>query len=140
MDGGSLAAIGMSGALLGGGFGLSYSFLGQRVIGSFAEAERARGSSAIGVVRNAGGALGAALAGIAANQAGFASGLERWQFRAGRLGRVRHFRSFRPGRPDRGAPPDPHSAGCERHSSHIDPADDRARPQAALAPGSSASA
>jgi len=80
MDGGSLAAIGMSAALLGGGFGLSYSFLGQRVIGSFGAAERARGSSAIGTVRNAGGALGAALAGIAANGAGFANGLEESNF------------------------------------------------------------
>ncbi len=82
MDGGSLAAIGMSGALLGGGFGLSYSFLGQRVIGSFSEAERTRGSSAIGTVRNAGGALGAALAGIAANGAGFGSGLDDGNFSA----------------------------------------------------------
>lgn len=80
MDGGSLAAIGIAGALLGGGFGLSYSFLGQRVIGSFSEAERARGSSAIGTVRNAGGALGAALAGIAANGAGFAAGLNDGNF------------------------------------------------------------
>ena len=80
MDGGSLAAIGISAALLGGGFGLSYSFLGQRVIGSFGAAERARGSAAIGAVRNAGGALGAALAGIAANGAGFASGLDEGNF------------------------------------------------------------
>ena len=82
MDGGSLAAIAISGALLGGGFGLSYSFLGQRVIGSFSEGERARGSSAIGTVRNAGGALGAALAGIAANGAGFGAGLDEGNFSA----------------------------------------------------------
>jgi hypothetical protein len=80
MDGAGLAAIAMAAAFLGGGFGLCYSFLGQRVIGSFSEAERARGSSAIGTVRNAGGALGAALAGIAANGAGFASGLNESNF------------------------------------------------------------
>jgi len=80
MDGGSLAAIAAAGALLGAGFGLSYSFLGQRVIGSFDDAGRARGASAIGAVRNAGGALGAALAGIAANAAGFGQGLSQANF------------------------------------------------------------
>ena len=76
MAGPSLVAIAVAGALLGAGYGLSYSFIGQRVIGSFGEAERARGSSAIGAVRNAGGALGAALAGVAANAAGFGRGIE----------------------------------------------------------------
>lgn len=76
MAGPSLAAIAGAGSLLGAGFGLSYSFIGQRVIGSFTEAERARGSSAIGAVRNAGGALGAALAGIAANAAQFGRGID----------------------------------------------------------------
>lgn len=80
MDGGSLPAIAASAALLGGGFGLSYSFLGQRVIGSFADEGRTRGSAAIGTVRNAGGALGAALAGIAANYAGFATRLDESNF------------------------------------------------------------
>jgi MFS family permease len=75
MAGTSLFAIGIAGALLGAGYGLSYSFISQRVIGSFGEAERARGSAAIGAVRNAGGALGAALAGIAANTAGFGRGI-----------------------------------------------------------------
>lgn len=75
MDRGSLAAVAGAGALLGAGFGLSYSFISQRVIGSFGDAARARGSSAIGAVRNAGGALGAALAGIAANAGGFVQGL-----------------------------------------------------------------
>jgi len=70
-----IAAIAAAGALHGAGFGLSYSFISQRVIGAFGEAARARGSAAIGAVRNAGGALGAALAGIAANAAGFGEGL-----------------------------------------------------------------
>ncbi|HEV2816231.1 MAG TPA: MFS transporter [Allosphingosinicella sp.] len=72
---GSLAAVAGAGALLGAGFGLSYSFISQRVIGAFDEGRRARGAAAIGAVRNAGGALGAALAGIAANAAGFGDGL-----------------------------------------------------------------
>jgi len=80
MDGGGLAALAVAGALLGAGFGLSYSFLGQRVIGSFGDADRARGSAAIGTARNAGGALGAALAGIAANAAGFGQGLSEANF------------------------------------------------------------
>jgi len=75
MAGPSLIAIAIAGALLGAGYGLSYSFISQRVIGSFGEAERTRGSSAIGAVRNAGGALGAALAGIAANAADFGHGI-----------------------------------------------------------------
>ncbi|MBV9883467.1 MAG: MFS transporter, partial [Sphingomonadaceae bacterium] len=62
-------------AFIGAGFGLSYSFISQRVIGAFDEAAKTRGSAAIGLVRNAGGAVGAALAGIAANAAGFGSGL-----------------------------------------------------------------
>ena len=76
MAGPSLVAIAVAGALLGAGYGLAYSFISQRVIGAFGEAERARGSSAIGAVRNAGGALGAALAGIAANAADFGRGID----------------------------------------------------------------
>ena len=74
--GAGLIPIAAAGALLGAGYGLSYSFISQRVIASFGEAERARGSSAIGAVRNAGGALGAALAGIAANAARFGRGID----------------------------------------------------------------
>ena len=76
----SLVVVIVAGAVLGAGFGLSYSFIGQKVIGSFDEAERARGSAAIGAVRNAGGALGAALAGLAANTAGFGRGLNADNF------------------------------------------------------------
>jgi MFS family permease len=80
IDSGSVGAVAIAGALLGSGFGLSYSFISQRVIGAFDEARRARGSAAIGAVRNAGGALGAALAGIAANAAGFGHGLDPGNF------------------------------------------------------------
>ncbi len=76
MAGPSLIAIAIAGAFLGAGYGLAYSFIGQRVIGSFGETERARGSAAIGAVRNAGGAFGAALAGVAANAADFGRGVD----------------------------------------------------------------
>ena len=122
MDGGGLAAIAAAAALLGGGFGLSYAFLGQRVIGSFADDERTRGSAAIGTVRNAGGALGAALAGIAANGAGFATGLNESNFALIAWG------AFGSGIPFA-------LAGLIGAILLIRP-----RPQAALAPGSSASA
>jgi hypothetical protein len=72
---GPLAAVAGSAALLGAGFGLSYSFISQRVISAFDDSTRARGSAAIGAARNTGAALGAAIAGIAANWAGFGSGL-----------------------------------------------------------------
>lgn len=71
----SLFAIGVFAAFLGGGFGMSYAFLGQRVIASFDDASRGRGSAAIGTARNAGGAIGAAIAGVGANAAGFGDGL-----------------------------------------------------------------
>lgn len=67
----NLLATGICAALLGGGFGMSYAFLGQQVIASFDEGSRARGSAAIGTARNAGGAIGAAIAGVGANAAGF---------------------------------------------------------------------
>jgi MFS family permease len=71
--GGSLPLILISGALLGGGFGVSYGFLGRRVLTMFSEAETARGSGAIAAVRGAGAAVGAAIASIGANAAGFAT-------------------------------------------------------------------
>lgn len=71
--GGSVPLILVSGALLGAGFGVSYGFLGRRVLTMFSEAEAARGSGAIAAVRGAGAAVGAALASIAANAAGFAT-------------------------------------------------------------------
>lgn len=80
MDSGNLVAIGIAAASLGAGFGLAYPHLGQKVIGSFGPATRARGSAAIGAVRNAGGAVGAALAGLAANAAGFGAGLSASNF------------------------------------------------------------
>ena len=69
---GSVALVLVSGVLLGGGFGVSYGFLGRRVLTMFSEEETARGSGAIAAVRGAGAAVGAAVASIGANAAGFA--------------------------------------------------------------------
>lgn len=70
---GSLPLILGSGLLLGAGFGVSYGFLGRRVLTMFSEEETARGSGAIAAVRGAGAAVGAAVASIGANAAGFAA-------------------------------------------------------------------
>jgi MFS family permease len=72
---GLLLLIIIGGALLGAGFGLSYSFISRSVMASLDEDERATGSAGIGAVRDAGAATGAAIAGIAANLTGFAAGL-----------------------------------------------------------------
>jgi MFS family permease len=71
---GMLVLVIIGGALLGAGFGLSYSFISRAVMASLDEDERATGSAGIGAVRDAGAATGAAVAGIAANLAGFAQG------------------------------------------------------------------
>ncbi|MES2444363.1 MAG: MFS transporter [Pseudomonadota bacterium] len=76
LGGESLPAVLISGALLGGGFGVCYAFLGQRVMAMLDAGETARGSGAIAAVRSAGGAVGAAVASIGANAAGFAQGLD----------------------------------------------------------------
>jgi MFS family permease len=68
----SIPLVLVSGLMLGGGFGVSYGFLGRRVLTMFSEEETARGSGAIAAVRGAGAAVGAAVASIGANVAGFA--------------------------------------------------------------------
>src|SRR5690606_13970467 len=70
-----LPAVVACAALLGAGFGLSWSFMSRRVLGALADDDRAIGSSAIGATQQAGNASGAAVAGAAANFAGLASGL-----------------------------------------------------------------
>ncbi|WP_299324081.1 MFS transporter [Parasphingopyxis sp.] len=71
---GFLLLVILGGAMLGAGFGLSYSFISRAVMASLDEDERATGSAGIGAVRDAGAATGAAIAGIAANLTGFAQG------------------------------------------------------------------
>lgn len=73
---GVLALVVIGGAILGAGFGLSYSFISRIVMASLVEEERATGSAGIGAVRDAGAATGAAIAAIAASLTGFAQGLD----------------------------------------------------------------
>lgn len=70
-----LAWVLAGGALMGAAFGLSWSFMGRRVMAALSEDDRAIGSSAITAVRQTGAAVGAAISGAAANLAGFHEGL-----------------------------------------------------------------
>ena len=60
--------------LIGAGFGLSYSFISQAVLGDLDEQERAIGSAALATMRLTGAAAGSAIAAAVANLAGFAHG------------------------------------------------------------------
>lgn len=62
-------------ALLGAAFGLSWSFMSQRIMAALSSEDRAIGTSAIMAVRQTGAAAGAALSGAAANLVGFSEGL-----------------------------------------------------------------
>ncbi|MFA7646286.1 MAG: MFS transporter [Phenylobacterium sp.] len=64
-----------AGAVLGGGFGLCWSFMSQKIMVSLPAEERAIGAAAMTTVRLTGAAAGAALAGVAANLVGFDEGL-----------------------------------------------------------------
>ncbi len=75
MASGNMALVLVAGALLGGGFGMSFAFISRDIMVSLSDDERAIGSGAINAVRNAGGAAGAAMASVAANLTGFAQGL-----------------------------------------------------------------
>jgi MFS family permease len=70
-----LAWVLVGGSLMGAAFGLSWSFMGRRVMAALSEEDRAIGSSAITAVRQTGAAAGAAISGAAANLAGFHHGL-----------------------------------------------------------------
>lgn len=72
----NLAGVIVSGCLLGGGFGLSSSFIMQRVLGDVTAAERATASSALTTTRLVGSAAGAAAVAVAANLNGFADGFD----------------------------------------------------------------
>ena len=66
----------VAGCLLGGGFGLSSSFIMQRVLGDVTAAERATASSALTTTRLVGSAAGAAAVAVAANLSGFSDGFD----------------------------------------------------------------
>jgi len=73
-----LASIGgviVAGAILGSGFGLSYSFMSQRVLAVLDGNERGVGAAGLATVRLTGSAAGAAMAAAIANLVGFSHGL-----------------------------------------------------------------
>ena len=63
------------GAVMGGGFGLCWSFVAQRILNSLPQAEGAIGSAAIPMMQILGNAVGSAGAGLIANLLGFADGV-----------------------------------------------------------------
>lgn len=72
---GSVVGVVIAGALLGGGFGLSWAFMSQRLLASLPTEERAIGAAAMTTVRLTGSAVGAASAAAVANLVGFSQGL-----------------------------------------------------------------
>ena len=67
-------AVAGCGALMGAGFGLCWSFVGQRVLSSLSDSEGAIGSAAIPMTQILGSAIGAAAAGVIANLLGLSGG------------------------------------------------------------------
>lgn len=76
MHSGPLSAIGVSSALLGGGFGLSWLFITRRIILSVPEAERSLASAAVPTMQLIGYAAGSAGAGVIANFLGFSDRID----------------------------------------------------------------
>jgi MFS family permease len=73
-DDSHLAWVVLAGGLVGVGFGLSYAFISQGILGAVTDEERALGGAGIAIVRLTGAAVGSALAAAVANLAGFAGG------------------------------------------------------------------
>jgi MFS family permease len=73
-DDSHLAWVVLAGGLIGVGFGLSYAFISQGILGAVTDEERALGGAGIAIVRLTGAAVGSALAAVVANFAGFANG------------------------------------------------------------------
>jgi len=72
---GSVVGAAAAGAVMGAGFGLSWSFMNQRVLGSLTDQDRAIGAAGMTTVRLTGSAAGAAVAAAAANLTGVSDGL-----------------------------------------------------------------
>ncbi|HEX4181749.1 MAG TPA: MFS transporter [Caulobacteraceae bacterium] len=72
---GSVVGAATAGVVLGGGFGLSWAFMSQRILGSLSDEDRAIGAAGITTVRLTGSAAGAAVAAAAANLTGVSHGL-----------------------------------------------------------------
>lgn len=76
MPSASIVGVVIAGVFLGGGFGLSWAFMSQRILASLPEGEeRAIGAAGMTTVRLTGSAVGAAAAGAVANLVGFSGGL-----------------------------------------------------------------
>lgn len=73
-DHGRLPWVVLAAGLIGAGFGLSYAFISQSILGAVEDEERAIGGAGIAMVRLTGAAAGSAVAGAIANLAGFAAG------------------------------------------------------------------
>jgi hypothetical protein len=73
-DDGYLGSVIAAGGLIGVGFGLSYAFITQSILGALTDTERTIGGAGIATVRLTGAAAGSAMAAAVANLAGFAHG------------------------------------------------------------------
>jgi MFS family permease len=73
-DDSHLAWVVVASGLIGVGFGLSYAFITQGILGVLTDEERAIGGAGIATVRLTGAAAGSAMAAAVANLAGFAHG------------------------------------------------------------------
>ena len=73
-DDGHLAWVVVASGLIGVGFGLSYAFITQGILGVLTDEERAIGGAGIATARLTGAAAGSAMAAAVANLAGFAQG------------------------------------------------------------------
>jgi hypothetical protein len=73
-DHGHLVWVVVASGLIGVGFGLSYAFISQGILGALSDEERAIGGAGIATVRLTGAAVGSAMAAAVANLAGFALG------------------------------------------------------------------
>ena len=71
MPAGPLWLIALFAAIMGIGFGMSWSFVSKRIISNVPEAERTQGSASIPTLMRVAMALGSALSGIIANYSGF---------------------------------------------------------------------
>jgi Major Facilitator Superfamily len=73
-DHAGLAWVVAAGGLVGAGFGVSYAFVCQGILGALRDEDRAVGGAGIAIVRLTGAAAGSALAAVIANLSGFANG------------------------------------------------------------------
>lgn len=64
-----------TGLLLGSGFGVSYSFMSQRILATLSGAERGTGAAAMTTIRLTGSAAGAAMSAAVANLVGVSGGI-----------------------------------------------------------------